>query len=129
MAGPIAEKQPSPRLKRRGPRRLGVARFLGSQPFSKGGGGDPRACPGHYDQVCPSAKNTLATKPITAAIQLICNIERPLPSSLITSGSGKPRYGPPDAPLISCPLVSAVLPEDRGRPPYLFLSSHGPAGL
>jgi hypothetical protein len=41
--------------------------------------------------------------------------ERHLPSRPKTSGSGKPRYGLPDAPLDSCPLVSAsdTLYEDR----------------
>ena len=41
-----------------------------------------------------------------------------------TSGSGKPRYGPPDAPLDSCPLVSAlVLPCEDQDPLTLFFLS------
>jgi len=40
------------------------------------------------------------------------------------SGSGKPRYGPPDAPLDSCPLVFArVRPNyDEDRDPLPFSS-------
>jgi hypothetical protein len=37
-------------------------------------------------------------------------------------GSGKPRYGPPDAPLDSFPLVSAICHEDRD-PLLLFVLS------
>ena len=43
----------------------------------------------------------------------------------LREGSGKPRYGPPDAPLDSCPLVFARVRYHLRRPgsPYLFFLS------
>ena len=44
------------------------------------------------------------------------------------SGSGKPRYGPPDAPLDSCPLVFARVRytyEDRDPLTFCVLSYTG----
>jgi hypothetical protein len=60
----------------------------------------------------------LAKKAATLAIKLPFNTERHLPSRTKTSGSGKPRYGLPDAPLDSCPLVSAnpACPAKTGIP-------------
>ena len=49
--------------------------------------------------------------------------ERHLPSGASdTSGSGKPRYGLPDAPLFQRPLVTPLNPADRGPLPVSFPS-------
>ena len=66
-----------------------------------------------YAQPCVSPPNIRAKKAATAASKLPFNMSVTSLRAYQNSGSGKPRYGPPDAPLDSCPLVSAICHEDR----------------
>jgi hypothetical protein len=52
-----------------------------------------------YAQPCVSPPNIRAKKAATAASKLPFNMSVTPLRALETSGSGKPRYGPPDAPL------------------------------
>ena len=79
-----------------------------------------------YAQVVPSPPPISRAKNLpTDASKLPFNMSvTPLQASQ-NSGSGKPRYGPPDAPLDSCPLVFARVRytyEDRD-PLNLFILS------
>src|SRR5215212_3921023 len=76
-----------------------------------------------YDQVIPSPPPiSRAKKAPTDASKLPFNMSVTPLQAYQNSGSGKPRYGPPDAPLDSCPLVFARVRYHLRRPgsPYLF---------
>ena len=74
-----------------------------------------------YCQATPSPPPIMKAKNLAIlATKLPLNMSVTSLQDKKTSGSGKPRYGPPDAPLDSCPLVSALVLRRPGSP-YPFL--------
>src|SRR5215204_4692289 len=69
--------------------------------------GDPGPSLTHYAQVPASPPTNRAKNLATDASKLPFNMSVTSLRVSQNSGSGKPRYGPPDAPLDSCPLVFA----------------------
>jgi hypothetical protein len=80
--------------------------------------------PGQFDGLCPvlpvASTQHSSKEARYLGDQTAFQHERHLPSRLKTSGSGKPRYGLPDAPLAVCSLVSASpsTNEDRDLPSF-----------
>ena len=71
----------------------------------------------------PSPPINRAKNLVTDASKLPFNMSVTPLQAYQNSGSGKPRYGPPDAPLDSCPLVFArVRPNYEDRDPLAFNS-------
>ena len=72
---------------------------------------------------CPRTAKQAKQRDADLCDQADLQHERHPPKEKTAMGSGKPRYGPPDAPLISCPLVSAGPSLHLDRDPRTFVLS------